>query len=58
VIRHLGEVDGLTVGVGLGSLALVLLLKRLVPAVPASLVAVALGVAAVELFNLDDHGPS
>jgi SulP family sulfate permease len=56
VIKHLGDVDGLTVAVGLSSLVLVLVLKRVVPAVPASLVAVALGVAAVELFNLDDHG--
>jgi SulP family sulfate permease len=56
VLRQLGDVDGLTVAVGLASLAVVLLLKRLVPAVPASLVAVALGVAAVEAFNLDDHG--
>lgn len=56
VIKHLGDADGLTVAVGLGSLALVLVLKRVVPAIPASLVAVALGVAAVEILNLDDHG--
>jgi high affinity sulfate transporter 1 len=56
IIRNLGDVDGLTVAVGLGSLVVVLALKRLVPAVPASLVAVALGVALVEVFGLDDHG--
>src|SRR6201991_470425 len=38
VIRHLGDVDGLTVVVGLGSLAVVLLLKRWLPAIPGSLV--------------------
>jgi sulfate permease, SulP family len=56
VIRHLGDLDALTAATGLASLAIVLVLKRLVPAVPASLVVVALGVAAVELLNLDDHG--
>ncbi|WP_027008081.1 SulP family inorganic anion transporter [Conexibacter woesei] len=56
VIKHLGDADGLTVAVGLASLVVVLGLKRLAPAVPASLVVVALGVAAVKLFNLDDHG--
>jgi high affinity sulfate transporter 1 len=56
VIRHLGDAHGLTVGVGLGSLAIVLTLRRLAPAVPASLVVVALGIAAVEALSLDDHG--
>lgn len=56
VVKHLGDADGLTVAVGLASLAVVLLLKRLAPAVPASLVVVALGVGAVKILNLDDHG--
>jgi MFS superfamily sulfate permease-like transporter len=34
----------------------VLGLRRFAPVVPASLVAVALGIALVELFSLDDHG--
>src|SRR6202012_2804869 len=38
------------------SLALVLALKRWNPAIPASLVAVAAGIAAVHIFSLDDHG--
>jgi MFS superfamily sulfate permease-like transporter len=37
-------------------LAVVLALRRFAPAVPASLVAVALGVIAVKLFDLGDHG--
>lgn len=56
VIKHLGDVHTLTVVVGLGSLAVVLGLRRFAPAVPGSLVAVALGIAAVELFNLEQHG--
>jgi sulfate permease, SulP family len=55
-IGHLGETSGITILVGGLSLALVLALKRVSPAVPASLVAVALGVAAVKVFSLDDHG--
>lgn len=54
--RQLGDTHGLTLLVGVLSLAVVLGLRRVAPAVPASLVAVALGVAAVELFGLDDHG--
>jgi SulP family sulfate permease len=56
VIGKLGDTQGATLAVGLGSLAVVLGLRRIAPMVPGSLVAVALGVAAVELFNLDDHG--
>lgn len=42
--------------VGVASLAVVLGLRRVAPAVPGSLVAVALGILAVELLHLDDHG--
>jgi SulP family sulfate permease len=56
VLTHLGDIDGLTCAVGLASLAVVLGLRRLVPAVPGSLVVVALGVIAVELLDLDGHG--
>lgn len=56
VVSHLGDVDGLTLLVGLGSLAVVLGLRRFAPAVPGSLVAVALGISVVELFGLNDHG--
>jgi sulfate permease, SulP family len=56
VLSELGDVDGLTLAVGLGSLAVVLGLRRFAPAIPGSLVAVALGIAAVELFGLDDEG--
>jgi high affinity sulfate transporter 1 len=54
-----GEIDdthGATLAIGVGSLAVVLGLRRVAPMVPGSLVAVALGIGAVQLLNLDDHG--
>jgi SulP family sulfate permease len=56
VITKLGDVDGLTVAVGLLSLAAVLALKRFVPALPGSLIVVLLAIAAVAILSLDDHG--
>ena len=56
VIDELGHIDGLTAAIGLGSLALILTLKRTVPAVPSSLVAVLVGIALVVLLNVDEHG--
>lgn len=56
VIRHLGGAHVLTVVVGLGSLAVVLALRRFVPAIPGSLVVVVLGILAVALLHLEDHG--
>jgi sulfate permease, SulP family len=55
----LGEFDqtsGTTLLVGLLSLALVLLLRRVAPVVPGSLVAVLFGIVVVQLFALDEHG--
>lgn len=56
VAGKIGDTDGATLAVGLGSLAVVLGLRRVAPVVPGSLVAVALGVGVVALLNLDDHG--
>jgi sulfate permease, SulP family len=56
LVGQLGSTDGLTVAVGFGSLVLVLGLKRVAPVVPGSLVAVLLGIALVELLDLDEHG--
>jgi SulP family sulfate permease len=56
VISHLGDVQGTTALVGIGSLTLILALKRFVPAVPGSLVAVGIGILLVELFSLNDDG--
>jgi high affinity sulfate transporter 1 len=56
LLGHLGGTSGITLLVGGASLVLVLSLKELVPVAPGSLVAVLLGIAAVHLFDLDQHG--
>jgi SulP family sulfate permease len=56
LFTSLGDTSGLTLLVGLLSLAVVLGLRKVAPVVPGSLVAVLLGIAAVHLFNLDEHG--
>jgi high affinity sulfate transporter 1 len=56
VVRHLGDTQLRTLVIGLLSLAIVLVLRATVPAIPGSLVAVIFGIVAVQLFNLDDHG--
>src|SRR3984957_9282243 len=56
VISKLGQTQVLTLVVGLSSLALILVLRRVAPAVPGSLVAVILGIIAVHVFSLNDHG--
>jgi MFS superfamily sulfate permease-like transporter len=56
VVRNLDEADGLTTVVGLSTVALVLLLRKFVPKVPAPLVAVVLGILAVVIFDLDQEG--
>ncbi len=58
VLTHLGDTSLVTLAVGVASLAVVLGLRRFLPVVPGSLVAVALGVVAVSLFDLNDHGVS
>ncbi|WP_222946932.1 SulP family inorganic anion transporter [Streptomyces sp. TRM49041] len=56
LIEDLGGTSGLTLLVGLAGLILIVVLKRVAPVVPGSLIAVALGIAAAAAFNLDDHG--
>ena len=56
VITRLGDSQWRTVIVGVLSLAVVLVLRRLAPVVPAPLVAVALGILAVYALNLQHHG--
>jgi SulP family sulfate permease len=58
VIVHLGDTQGTTLLVGIFSLAIILALRRLAPVVPGSLVAVLLGISAVKLLHLDEHGVS
>ncbi len=56
LLTHLGQAQGLTVVVGVGSLAVVLVLRRVAPVVPAPLVAVLAGLIAVHAFGLQQHG--
>jgi len=56
LLADLGQTSLTTLAVGLASLALVQGLRRLAPAVPGSLVAVLLGIAAVAVLDLDAHG--
>ncbi len=56
LLGNLGETSGITLLVGAASLALVLGLRRVAPVVPGSLVAVLLGILAVRVFDLDEHG--
>jgi sulfate permease, SulP family len=56
LLANLDETSGLTLLVGVASLVLVLGLKRRMPVVPGSLVTVLLGIAAVHMFDLDQHG--
>ncbi|MGH3039592.1 MAG: SulP family inorganic anion transporter, partial [Gaiellaceae bacterium] len=56
VLGNLDETSGLTLLVGGLSLVLVVALKELAPVVPGSLVTVLLGILAVSVFDLDDHG--
>lgn len=56
LLGDLNETSGYTLAVGLASLAVVLVLRSLAPVIPASLVAVLLGIGAVKAFNLDQHG--
>ena len=58
LLTSLSDTSLTTLAVGVASLAGVLALKRWAPVVPASLVVVALGVLAVTLLSLDDHGVS
>src|SRR4051794_4591572 len=55
-IGSLGDVHGTTVLVGVLSLAVILGLRFLAPAVPGALVLVAGGIVGARLFNLDAHG--
>jgi SulP family sulfate permease len=52
----LGETNGWTLFVGLFSLAIVIVLKRVTPVVPGSLVAVVFGILVVLLFGMDRKG--
>src|ERR1700742_4237075 len=56
LITKLGDTQVLTLVVGVASIALLVLLRHLVPAVPGSLVVVLLSIVAVATLHLDRHG--
>src|SRR5205823_7043899 len=56
VLSHLGSTNGWTLLVGVLSLALLFGLERILPRVPASLVAVVFGILVVALSRLDEQG--
>lgn len=56
VLGELSDLDPLTTAVGVGSLVLLLALRRWLSAVPGSLAVALAGVLLVAVFGLDDHG--
>jgi sulfate permease, SulP family len=55
-LTNIDQTDGLTLLVGIGSLAVLFGVPRVAPGIPGTLVAVVLGIGVVELFDLGDHG--
>lgn len=56
LLADIGETDGLTLLVGIGSLAILFGARQLTAAIPGALMAVIVGIGAVEIFDLDAHG--
>jgi SulP family sulfate permease len=56
ILTELGDIQWTTAALGAGCLAVLLVLRRVAPKIPGSLVVVVLGVLAVQVFHLDDHG--
>jgi sulfate permease, SulP family len=56
VLGELGDVHAATAAVGVGSIAVLLLARRLAPAVPATLVVLAASIALSALLDLAGHG--
>jgi sulfate permease, SulP family len=55
-VEQIPDADLTTVAVGGGSLALLLLMRHLVPKWPRALIVMALAILAVDVFSLVDHG--
>jgi high affinity sulfate transporter 1 len=56
LLTHLGQTNGWTLAVGLASLAILFGLKRWLPGIPESLIALSFGILAVSLFSLSSRG--
>jgi len=57
-LSNLDQTHWITLAVGAGSLALILILRERVPQIPASLVALAVGIVISALLNLEQYGVS
>ena len=56
VLHHLGDANGATALLSIGTITVLLVLAKLAPTVPGPLVAVAGGILLVALFGIDDEG--
>jgi SulP family sulfate permease len=56
VVRRLGDVDGRTAVVSAGAIAILVVLRRVAPTIPAPLIAVAGGILVVALTDIEKHG--
>jgi SulP family sulfate permease len=56
LLGHLDEIATTTLAVGLGSLAVLLLGRRVAPRIPSTLLVLVLGIGVSALLHLDDHG--
>jgi sulfate permease, SulP family len=56
LVDHLGDIHTTTLAVGAGSLAVLVVGRRVAPKVPATLVLLALAIALSWLLHLDEHG--
>lgn len=56
VVNNIGSISGWTVAVGLGSLALILVLQVVSPRLPGALIVVVAGVIAARALDLSSHG--
>ena len=56
MVPEMASLNPVTTGIGLGSLALLFLIKRFVPKVPAALTVMALSIVLVSIFNLGAQG--
>ena len=58
IVDQVPDANPYTLAVGIGSLALILVLRRISRRIPGALIALALGILAVPVFNLQLHGVS
>ena len=58
LIGNLGLTNPWTLAIGLGAIALILLIRRTWPVIPGALVALVAGILAVSIFDLEQYGVS